>query len=220
MEALIGFAITAGVSVVLLLVIFIVLKSQAAASFGAERNVMVKKIDEIDKEIQALLSATDGYVAKGQFDTLAGQLDSIKHEVERARTSLKEIEPKLDGAQKLVEEREAFQQEMKTSKEDDEVNLRKVLDNYSQLSTEAYALEQQLASSLKNLDKIMSEITLTDDQRAIFDELSRTLSNTGGQLRDLLIEYESLNERLKTLEEQLLDLEEEYTKLVEKQLGE
>jgi hypothetical protein len=38
-------------------------------------------------------------------------------------------------------------------------------------------------------------------------------------LRDLIIDYQGLNERLDNLKGQHADLENEYTKLVEQQLG-
>ena len=65
----------------------------------------------------------------------------------------------------------------------------------------------------------MNEVQLTDAQKAVLQELSNTLTNSGSVLRDLLTEYESINERLNMLKLQLNDLEDEYTKLVEKQLG-
>ena len=54
----------------------------------------------------------------------------------------------------------------------------------------------------------------------IFEDLNRALSDGGALLRDLITEYQSVNERLDMLRIQHEDLEEEYTKLVEQQLGE
>ena len=73
---------------------------------------------------------------------------------------------------------------------------------------------------MKNLESILGEVTLTDDQKAELDKLNDALSSAGENMRTLITEYESVNERLKMLREQHEDLEEEYTKLVEQQLGE
>jgi predicted nucleic acid-binding Zn-ribbon protein len=63
------------------------------------------------------------------------------------------------------------------------------------------------------------EMPMTADQKAVFQALSDTLSSASSRLRDLIIDYQGLNERLDNLKGQHADLENEYTKLVEQQLG-
>lgn len=199
---------------------YIALRKQVSSSVGAERDTLTQNIDALDAEIKALLGYADGYASKGQLEYLSTQLNNIKGELEKERGNLQALEPKLDNAQKMVEGKETSQQELKSAKEEDEVKLKELLENYDTISHESLSLEQQLALSLKNLDNIMNEVQMTPDQKAILQELSNSLANSGGALRDLLMEYETLNERLNALKQQLGDLEDEYTKLVERQLGE
>ncbi|RIL09567.1 MAG: hypothetical protein DCC75_06225 [Proteobacteria bacterium] len=73
---------------------------------------------------------------------------------------------------------------------------------------------------MKSLDTLTADLQLTPDQKGAFDDLSNGLTAASARLRDLLTEYNTLNERLVNLQQQHLDLEEEYTRLVEQQLGE
>lgn len=220
MELLIPTLVVIAVSCCVLFGAFTFLKRQASSSVGAENESYLAKIREQIAEIKNLLTYSGGYASKGQFNNIAGQLEKAKQELETERNALKEVEPKLDEAQKNVELKESQQQEVKSAKDEEELQLKNLLETFTVQSAESASLEQELANSMKNLDAIMAEAQLTENQRAVLDELSRTMSNTGGTLRDLLTDYETLNERLTNLQVQLNDLEEEYTKLVEKQLGE
>ncbi len=208
------------VSLGLLFGAYVALRRQASSSVGAEKDTYIARIREHIDEIKTLLTYADGYASKNQFNYLAQQLEKAKAEIENERKTLKEVEPKLDEAQKNVEQKESQQQEVKSAKDEEEMQLKSLLETFGVQSAESIALEQELAESLKSLDAIMAEKDLSEDQRAALDELSKTLGNTGGTLRDLLMDYETLNERLVNLQTQLGDLEEEYTKLVERQLGE
>ncbi|MCB0338546.1 MAG: hypothetical protein KDD53_03030, partial [Bdellovibrionales bacterium] len=75
------------------------------------------------------------------------------------------------------------------------------------------------AESLKELDAIMDELEMTQVQRDIMQSLSNALEASSARMRDLIFEYQQVNERLEQLKAQHLDLEDEYTKLVEQQLG-
>lgn len=220
LELLIPSLVVAAISAGLLFGAFAMLKRKASSSVGAESESYLARIREQIAEIQKLLSYAEGYASKGQFNHLASQREKAKHELESERNALKEVEPKLDQAQKAVEEKESQQQDIKSAKDEDELQLKNLLETFGVQSAESVSLEQELANSMKNLDAIIAERQLTDNQRAMLDELARTMSSTGSTLRDLLMDYETLHERLTNLQTQLNDLEEEYTKLVEKQLGE
>lgn len=198
----------------------IFLRKRMASSVGSEQGALKARIAAANKEIEETLKYADSYISRGQYDTVVSQLESLKIDVDKERNSLQLIEKKLDGSQKTVEEKETFQQDIKTSKEEDELKLKELLENYESISSDSISLEQKLATSMRNLDQIMKELTLTDDQRAVLEDLQRVMTNSGSTLRDLLVEYETLNERLNMLSQQLVDLEDEYTKLVERQLGE
>lgn len=194
-------------------------KKVAASSVGSERANKQKMLDSKYKELLGLTKFADAYASKGQLQALLVQVDEAKQAVEDQKTTLKQVEESLDKAQKMVEEKETSQQELKTMKEEDERKLSELLENYESMAQEAVTLEQQLAQSMKDLDQMMSEITLTADQKSVFEQLSESLLQAGSRLRDLITEYEAVKERLESLKQQHKDLEEEYTRLVEQQLG-
>ena len=81
------------------------------------------------------------------------------------------------------------------------------------------SLEQELAASLKELDALVVDVPMTPDQRTVFQELLNALTAAGSRLRDLITDYQAVQERLESLKLQHNDLEDEYTRLVEQQLG-
>jgi len=104
-------------------------------------------------------------------------------------------------------------------KEEDEAAINTTLARYSEFSTESLSLEQKLAESLRTLDVMTSEIQMTTDQQAVFAELSNALTQASAQLRDVIIDYQNANDRLRNLSSRFTDLENEYSKLVDQQLA-
>ena len=196
------------------------LKKQAAVSVGAERQKMIQKIEKVSAELDAILKYSNSYISKSQYDNLLSRVESLKSDYENEKKNLQELEAKLDSSQNLVEEKEGQQQELKTAKEEDEIKLEELLGSYQDISDEAISLEQALAESMKNLDVIKNEVDMTAEQKEVVDQLEDALSAAGKNMRNLLMEYQTVKERLELLKEQHNDLEEEYTKLVEQQLGE
>jgi hypothetical protein len=131
---------------------FILLSRSSGSATKALADESLKKISESDQQIAELLKSKDSYIGANQFDFIRKQAGEILASLEGERSRLKEIEQKLDGAQKLVETKEAQQQEIKSAKEEDLVKLQELLVNYEDISRESMELEQKLASSLKNLD--------------------------------------------------------------------
>jgi chromosome segregation ATPase len=195
-------------------------RKRVSQSTSLEGSPLIEKIEKLTAEATELATYQDSYMAREVLVRLQTKTEQLKAELGNETTTLKEIEQKLDGAQKSVESREAHQQEIKSAKQEDETKLETLLQNYEQVSSESMSLEQKLAASLKNLDAIMSDLTLTEDQRAMLENLSSSLTESGNRLRDLLTEYQVINQRLESLKQQHHDLEDEYTKLVEQQLGE
>ena len=216
----VSFGIALVLSAGLILGALIFLKRTIASAVGSDQERVGSEIKQVDERLAESVKQKDGFASKAQLDYLAGQVGALSQSLTQEKTSLVEIEKKLDAAQKNVEGKEAHQQEMKSAKEEDERKLQELLESFQNVSDEAVALEQRLAASLKNIDKMKEQLTLTNDQRAMIDNLSSTLENSGSRVRDLLMEYSSVNERLVQLTQQHTDLEEEYTKLVEQQLGE
>jgi len=200
--------------------IFKFLSGRNTASSTVEQDKLGKEIEKAGDELAELLKYVESYGSKGQYKTLSSKIKECSSALEKEKDGLKGLETKLSSAQEQVEGKEAAQQEIKTAKEEDEAKVEELLANYDDISSESLSLEQKLAESMKNLDQIMDEIELTQDQRGLFEQLAEALSAAGKNLRDLLTEYATINERLQLLQEQHLDLEDEYTKLVEQQLGE
>jgi len=189
---------------------------------GGVSGVLNEKADAIIKQqrsIETKVQPIDYYASKLQLENLNKKAEEALAALESQRAMLKAIEQKLGTAQKNIEEKEAQHQEMKASRSDDEGKLQELIQKHTQLAADAVALEQQLATSLKDLDSIIATAQLTDDQKNTFQYLSETLGNSGTRLRDLILEYNTVHERLVTLQTQLGDLENEYTRLIEQQLG-
>jgi sensor domain CHASE-containing protein len=147
------------------------------------------------------------------------QTESFLTTIAEQRSLLETISQRLEKARIDVEERELAQQEARAMREEDEIIIAQVTNNYSQFSTESVTLEHTLAESLKTLDAMTSELQMTPDQQAVFSELSNALTSASAQLRDVIVDYQNAHERLENLRSQHKDLEAEYSKLVEQQLG-
>ncbi len=180
---------------------------------------LIEEIKEINRQIDSLQSKSADLISKGQEESAREQLDTAKASLAAEKDNLKEIERKLDSSQKLVEQKEAIQQDLKSGKLEDEQKMAELMASFEDITAESVTLEQQLANSMKNLDQILAEVQLTNDQKAVLQDLSGALTSSGARLRDLIMEYQTSNERLQALQSQHQDLEEEYTRLVEQQLG-
>ncbi len=190
------------------------------ASAGSEVKTLHGEITDVTHKLFELKSFAPAYIGKKQLQSVDSLLAQDTGNLQKEKEHLKEVEVKLEAAQKLVEAKESQQQETKTTKDTDEQKLHELLSHYTQISDDAMMLERSLAQSLKNLESIIAEVTMTEDQKAVLNLLLETLTEGGGRLRELIPEYQTVKERLEMLEQQHNDLDEEYTKLVEQQLGE
>lgn len=200
--------------------VIIFIRARAARQSGSATGEIVLDIVKTTKQLQEQPKYLDSYLSKGILTQLAQQAETAQAELEKEKGTLKEVEGKLDAAQKNVETRELSHQALKTAKEEDEQRLQELMNAFGSISSESVSLEHKLAASLKNLDQMSTEVEITDDQKLVLTELSSALLNAGSRLRELILEYNSVNERLTMLQQQHNDLEEEYTRLVEQQLGE
>ena len=189
---------------------------------GGESNEEVAALREeargLETKIINLLAAEEDLISKEQLVGIRRKAADYRAMVESQRQTRVEIEQKLTTAHADVIAREAAHQEMKAEKHDDEVALQSVMSNYSDISTESVSLERRLAESLRTIDKMSTEISMTEDQRAVFEALSTALTNASAQLRDVIVAHQNVYERLEALRSQYTDLEAEYIKLVELQL--
>lgn len=187
---------------------------------SGQKDEFLNQIEQLNTKIEEHLKTSEGLFSKKQFEKVSEQLKSVQDSLNTQKTMLKEVERKLEDAQKSIEAKEAFHQSLKSAKAEDEEKISSLLGRYDDISTESITLEQKLATSMKSLDTILAEVTLTTEQVAIIQELSDALTEASSQLRGLFLEYESIKKRIEALNGQLDDLEEEYTRLVEQQLGE
>jgi chromosome segregation ATPase len=167
----------------------------------------------------SLLSDINRFASKGQVQTLITQAQRFIKALEEQRDKLQQTEARLRKAQEEVIGRELSQQEIKTARQEDEKKLVEVMANYQDFSSQSVTLEHKLAQSLRQLDTMIVENPMTADQRALFQELSNALTAASAQLRDVIVDYQAVYERLDALRSQHADLEKEYTKLVDLQLG-
>ena len=190
---------------------------------GEESNEQLTLIREesrtLETKIVEALGTNSPQASKGQLSILKKKIEGYRSTIDSQRRERENIEKKLEGAQADVLQRESSHQDIKTAKRDDEVALQEVVSNYNDISTESVSLERRLAESLKSIDKMSAEVALTADQKAVFEALSTALTTASSQLRDVIVAYQNMHERLAALQGQYADLENEYIKLVELQLG-
>ena len=195
-------------------------KKHFTSSVATKTKTLKRQIEEATSKAKDLTQYAPAYVSKLQLESVESLLGKEADTITSERKRLKDIEAKLENAQKLVEEKEGGQQETKASREEDEIKLRELLASFNDVSAESMGLERKLATSMKNLETLISEVKMTDIQKQIMNDLLSALTEGSSRVRELLTEYQAINDRLNAIQQQHGDLEEEYTKLVEQQLGE
>jgi chromosome segregation ATPase len=199
---------------------FVWLRKKTSTGDSGAQEALLKQVTEKDKAVSELLKRKETLYSNAGFDDLKSKVAAVGQQAETERNKLKEIEVKLESAQKLVEGKEQEQQETKAAKEEDLVKVQELLANYDAIESASVELEQKLAASLKSLDSIMTEVAMTAPQKEVLQSLSNAVTDAGSRLRDLIVEAQTVNERLQGLTMQHQELESEYTRLVEQQLGE
>ena len=194
-------------------------KKLSGSGTSQQIEALTAESSAIEAEIRGVMGNGLAFASKAQLETVESQNRDLVEGLEKQKSLLKEIEQKLETAQKDVETKEGIQQEMKSAKEEDEAKLIEITSQFNNVKSDSVSLEQELSQSLKSLDAMMAEVPMTADQRAVFQELSNAITSASSRLRDLITDYQSVNERLENLRAQHQDLEDEYTKLVEQQLG-
>ncbi len=199
---------------------FVWLKGKAQGTDSSEQDGLIAEITSHDKQIESLTSKKDALFSLAAFEDLKSKVSAFVEQAEQEREKLKQIEGKLEAAQKGVEAKEQEQQETKAAKEEDLLKVQELLANYDAIESAAVELEHKLAESLKSLDSMLTEVAMTAPQKEVLQSLSNAVTDAGSRLRDLLGEAQTVNERLNGLTMQHQELESEYTRLVEQQLGE
>lgn len=211
-----------------LLLLLSLLGAGAVVFFGArifhgaskdQTEALRSESARLEAQIRSTVQLPSLQCSRTQLTQLQAQTEEFLQAIETQKQLVAELERKLESAQREIHTKESAQQALKWSKEDDERRLQEVTSAYESYSKQAGSLEQELAASLENLDRITTQFTPSEEQRAIFQELSATLTSTSERLKELSLEYQSVHQRLEGLKAQHADLEEEYTKLIEQQLS-
>jgi chromosome segregation ATPase len=174
---------------------------------------------QLESKLVETLSNVDTYASKAQLAFIKKQAEVFQEAIKDQQATLSSLVERVDRTRVDVQSRENNLQEIRAMKEEDQVAITQSLASYTESSAESLSLEQKLAESLRTLDAMTSEIQMTSDQQAVFSELSNALTQASAQLRDVIIDYQTANERLLNLHSRFTDLENEYSKLVEAQLA-
>ena len=189
---------------------------------GEESNEHIAQIREesriLENQIIEVLAGEGELASKTQLSSIRKKAVEYRAAAESQKATRVELDQKLATSQADVISRESAHQDIKAEKQDDEVALQSVISNYSDISSESVSLERRLADSLKTIDKMTTEVAMSEDQKAVFDALGNALTNASAQLRDVIVAHQNVYERLEALRSQYTDLEAEYIKLVELQL--
>jgi len=215
-----GLVIGVGASIATMGVGLLIVRRLSSGVSMGQKDSMLHEIENLNKAIEKSIQSTDKFCSKGQLDAVTDQLQEVQSSLAGQKELLKEVEKRLEQAQKTIEEKEAYHQALKSAKAEDEEKVAGLLARYDDIAAESISLEQKLATSMKSLDQMLAELQLTQEQVIAFQDVQNALTDTSSQLRQLYLEYEGMKQRIDTLMNQLEDLEVEYTKLVEQQLGE
>lgn len=179
----------------------------------------ILELQELESTLRANLIASDSAISVESYSFLETGRESLKDQIERVDEERMQIIEKLQTQRAAVEELELAQQAVKTTRQEDEVALKDVQEQFEVVREEASLLEQQVAVSQQQLEEMLQRVELTKVQRDYLENLQESMRSASKALRQLLDEYADVEERLTTVTKQQHDLELEYTALVEKLLS-
>ncbi|MGI6681496.1 MAG: hypothetical protein ACOX3T_08490 [Bdellovibrionota bacterium] len=207
-------------TVILVFLTQVLFKKIFSGSIEKENSELIEKSKESVKELKEALEKKGEQVSKLQLHTVSIQCDETEAQIKDEKAKLETVDKELGVVKKRMDEKEILQQELKTSKEEDEKELQASIDNYEKNSKDSRELEKVLAEQMKVLDEYSKDQNIENIHRDFFNALNETLEESGGNLRNVITEYEQMMERIIALKQQLSDLEVEYTNLVEGKLRE
>lgn len=206
-------------SIILVVITKLLFSKFFSVAEDKERTKLIKDTKESLKKLSDLLNTSEDLASKLQLNTIVTQYNQASAALEAEKNNLRSLEANLKVARKKMEEKEILQQELKTSKEEDEHELQLLLNEYEKNSEESRSLEKVLADQIKLIDESSKDQNLPSIQRDFFYALNETLEESGSNFRAVITEYEQMFQRLSALKQQLLDLEQEYAKLVESKIS-
>ena len=197
----------------------LLLRRQTDGASAAEmRDVETKcaeignKIDQAVKQLQKMASLDDYLHGESR-------ISELREELAAERQKLEKLDKQVEKMQTSVEAEEAAHNALKKGKDEAVALAADVRTNKERLGTEVHKLEEDLETSLAELNALSSEVGLTVEQQQALDKIGQTLDQSRKQLRSLSDTYNQASTRFTNLEAQFVELEKEYTKLVEKELS-
>jgi chromosome segregation ATPase len=173
---------------------------------------------ELEDKLVKILANAETFTSAKQLEALGEAVDKLTTQAEALKNQQGTVQQKIREAEKLVLEREQEHQNLRTVTAEDRSAVESALSSFEEASSECMSLENRLADSLQTLDAMYSEVSMTEPQKAMFEELSNAVTLASSQLRDVIVDYESAHERLSILHARFGELETEYSALIEKQL--
>ena len=213
------------ISIVFIIASFVV--GSAALHVGKKRGshatdesiaTLREEAHELENTLVKTLADAKNYTSAKQLANLSESIDNLAANTVTMKEQYLALQQKITEAHKAVLTREEEHQALRSVTQEDRALVTTALSRFNEASSECMSLENRLADSLQTLDAMYSEISMTEPQKAMFEELSNALTSASSQLRDVIVDYESAHERLSTLQSRFVELENEYSSLVEKQL--
>jgi chromosome segregation ATPase len=180
--------------------------------------ILREEARELENTLVQTLADAKNYTSAKQLAFLSESIDNLATNTATIKEQYLGLQQKISEAHKAVLTREEEHQELRSVTQEDRALVTTALSRFNEASSECMSLESRLADSLQTLDAMYSEISMTEPQKAMFENLSNALTSASGQLRNVIVDYESAHERLSTLQSRFVELEDEYSSLVEKQL--
>jgi chromosome segregation ATPase len=197
----------------------VITKKKEGAADASQINVMEMKTTKLAETIDNAIVRFGSMVPLDDFLTRQKQIADLEQQHSEEQAKLATLDKQVEKLQATVEAEEASHNALKKGKEEAAILADEVRSNKEQLTTEITRLENELASSLSELEVLSSEVDLSRDQQIALDRISSGLENARTQLRTLGDVYTQASTRFTNLESQFVELEKEFTKLVEKELG-
>ncbi len=184
----------------------------SAETLKAENAKFGSKIDQVIAALGPMLPL-DEYLTQDK------KVSDLSMQLKEAQERLGKLDRQVETMQVTVEAEEAAHNALKRGREDAVMLVAEVKANKERLTEEVKHLEDQLATSLAELQVLNSEVGLTAEQQEALDQVGQTLENARTQLRTLADIHTQATMRFTSLETQFMELEKEFTKLVEKELS-
>jgi chromosome segregation ATPase len=204
----------------------VVSNSLKAAVKSASDSMEVADVGELESLVKSVQEELINFkfnpvdfVSRAQYEYASESTERLTKAIEVARAELRHVELELEATQIEVEKREVKIQDLKGAREEEAKLLYHISQEFALLHQEGENLRASLDNSLEHIQKMEQELSLTKAQAEELAKLQGVVTGTMDRLKELTVEGQEVERRLKVLSQQYRSLEEEYTKLVEQQFS-